>query len=148
MAFEPRPGCPCTWCTLTRSLDRFTERLAAEDAMKDTLDEAQSYVMRNGRFKECFTPRDENPLPLIQRLMDENAKMRQERVERQLVYDELSKLRAENKKMRAERSPDLMKLGRIAAVLATFYRSTLSMSSVQPLLALAEELNPSLRETK
>lgn len=35
---------------------------------------------------------------------------------------------------------------RIAAVLATFYRAELSMSSVQPLLALALELNPELVE--
>lgn len=37
---------------------------------------------------------------------------------------------------------------RIAAVLATFYRAELSMSSVQPLLALALELNPDLVERK
>lgn len=35
---------------------------------------------------------------------------------------------------------------RISAVLATFYRAELSMSSVQPLLALALELNPDLVE--
>ena len=34
----------------------------------------------------------------------------------------------------------------IAEVLATFYRAPLSLSSVQPLLTLAEELNPSLKE--
>lgn len=39
-------------------------------------------------------------------------------------------------------------LQRIAAILATFYRAPLSMSSVQPLLDLAVELNPSLKETK
>jgi hypothetical protein len=33
---------------------------------------------------------------------------------------------------------------RIAAILATFYRAPLSMSSVQPLLDLAVEMNPSL----
>lgn len=37
---------------------------------------------------------------------------------------------------------------RVAAVLATFYRAPLSMSSVAPILALAEELNPGLKETK
>ena len=36
----------------------------------------------------------------------------------------------------------------IADVLATFYRAPLSMSSVQPLLTLAEELNPGLKESK
>lgn len=123
--------------------------------MKDTLDEAQSYVVRNGRFKECFPPRDEDPLPIIQKLREENAAMRQERVERQLVYDELAKLRAENSRLRASLqmeqltwAPDTRTVRRCAAVLATFYRAPLSMSSVQPLLALAEELNPSLRETK
>lgn len=34
---------------------------------------------------------------------------------------------------------------RIGSALATFYRAPLSMSSVQPLLTLAEELNPELR---
>ena len=33
----------------------------------------------------------------------------------------------------------------IADILATFYRAPLSMSSVQPLLTLAEELNPGLK---
>jgi len=36
----------------------------------------------------------------------------------------------------------------IAEVLAAFYRGELSMSSVQPILALALELNPSLQERK
>jgi hypothetical protein len=35
---------------------------------------------------------------------------------------------------------------RIAAILATFYRAELSMSSVQPILALALEMNPNLVE--
>lgn len=35
---------------------------------------------------------------------------------------------------------------RIAEILATFYRAPLSMSSVQPILMLAEELNPNLKE--
>lgn len=39
-------------------------------------------------------------------------------------------------------------VARIAAILATFYRAPLSMSSVAPILALAEELNPGLKETK
>ena len=36
----------------------------------------------------------------------------------------------------------------IAEILATFYCAPLSMSSVQPLLDLAVELNPSLKEMK
>lgn len=35
---------------------------------------------------------------------------------------------------------------RIAQVLADFYRAELSASSLQPVLTLAEELNPSLRK--
>ncbi len=35
--------------------------------------------------------------------------------------------------------------GRIAAILATFYRAELSLSSVQPILDLAVELNPDLK---
>ncbi len=47
-------------------------------------------------------------------------------------------IQAERFKMRMDRD-------RIAAILATFYRAPLSMSSVQPLLTLAEELNPGLK---
>ena len=37
---------------------------------------------------------------------------------------------------------------RIAALLATFHAAPVSLSSLQPILALAEELTPSLREPK
>lgn len=37
---------------------------------------------------------------------------------------------------------------RVARILADFYRAPLSMSSVQPILDLAVELNPGLKETK
>jgi hypothetical protein len=37
---------------------------------------------------------------------------------------------------------------RIAQTLAEFYRAPLSMASVQPLLDLAVELNPELKEKK
>ena len=48
----------------------------------------------------------------------------------------------------AETVPIPTDLSRVADVLATFYRAELSMSSVAPVLALAEELNPSLKETR
>lgn len=41
-----------------------------------------------------------------------------------------------------------MEVHGISRTLATFYRAPLSMSSVQPILTLAEELNPGLREEK
>ena len=47
--------------------------------------------------------------------------------------------------LQVEASRGRVKLGREAQVLACFYREPLSMSSVQPVLALAEELNPTLR---
>lgn len=40
------------------------------------------------------------------------------------------------------------KVKRIARILADFYRAPLSMSSVQPILDLAVELNPELKENK
>ena len=46
---------------------------------------------------------------------------------------------------RLERFKARLERDRIAAILATFYRAPLSMSSVQPLLTLAEELNPGLK---
>jgi len=42
-------------------------------------------------------------------------------------------------------SPDARRVRHCAEVLATFYRAPLSMSSVQPVLTLAEELNPGLK---
>lgn len=37
---------------------------------------------------------------------------------------------------------------RIATILATFYRAPLTISALQPILDLAVELNPSLKENK
>ena len=41
-------------------------------------------------------------------------------------------------------APEPVTLDRVRDTLAAFYRAPLSMSSVQPILTLAEELNPSL----
>lgn len=41
-----------------------------------------------------------------------------------------------------------LSLSRIAEVLATFASAPLTMSSIQPILDLAVELNPGLKETK
>lgn len=44
----------------------------------------------------------------------------------------------------AYRAPERVSVPYIAKVLTTFYRSELSFSSVCPIMALAEELNPEL----
>lgn len=49
-------------------------------------------------------------------------------------------------RLQVERTEHAAVISRIAAILATFYHAELSMSSVQPLLALALELNPDLVE--
>ena len=62
-----------------------------------------------------------------------------QRLSGQLVV-EIQRLAGRVEALRLERS-------RIAAVLARFYRAEISMSSVEPVLELAKEMNPELRWT-
>ena len=57
--------------------------------------------------------------------------------------EQLALVRLENAKLRNRSWNE--ELAVISNILATFYRAPLSMSSVQPLLHLAEELNPALK---
>ena len=57
--------------------------------------------------------------------------------------EKLALVRLENAKLRNRSWNE--ELAVISNILATFYRAPLSMSSVQPLLHLAEELNPALK---
>lgn len=91
------------------SVQRFKDRLAAEDQMRDT--EKPSTSAR--RPDEAFTQAEWKA----------------------------AALHASTASLDHART-----IARIAAILATFYRAELSMSSVQPLLALAIELNPDLVE--
>lgn len=59
---------------------------------------------------------------------------------------EVKYLRAHHGTGRLSAATARLTLDRVRVVLATFYRAPLSMSSVQPILTLAEELNPSLKE--
>jgi hypothetical protein len=65
--------------------------------------------------------------------------------------EELAWVKLDNAKLRDEltfhqNKWDSQMVCKASAILATFYRAPLSMSSVQPLLTLAEELNPGLKK--
>lgn len=166
-----RDGCRCAQCVALRnagvSIRRFIERLAAEDAMKDSdsalrLDaEVRGARLGDRPTEEAKAPKT-GPDSLYgnafaRMLADDFAKQPMASAK---AVDELfienDKLRAEIVRLcaslKAEQTmcgrPDTRTVRRCAEVLATFYRAPLSMSSVQPLLTLAEELNPSLKGRK
>lgn len=80
----------------------------------------------------------------------QRAEAMQEENERLKADNVLMKAREDDIHFIATRTwgPDTLTLRRVKAVLAAFYRAPLTLSSVQPLLALAEELNPRLKESK
>lgn len=83
-------------------------------------------------------PMSSNLTRFQQRLADEDTMRGTVPIENTLA-PVVERLTAKCAELRTERA-------QIAAVLATFYRAELSMSSVQPLLTLALELNPDLVE--
>jgi DNA repair exonuclease SbcCD ATPase subunit len=133
------------------NLERFEERLRNEDAMKDTIP-----------FQSPA-----NVIGQLDREIAENALLRRslsvltsriEELERQLKQHRsewLNESESDNTKLRAA----LAKVGelvdcfeaqeqRIASVLRTFYYAELTLSNVQPLLALCVELNPDIIEQR
>lgn len=149
-----RDWCGCCQCVAFRnqgaSIRRFIERLHAEDAMKDTQVPKSGPGAPYGNvflrtLADEFANEPKACAEAVEKLFIEHDKLRAD-LDRQRAINE--SLRIEHGQRNKEDAIFRADRKRTAAVLATFYRSTLSMSSVQPLLALAEELNPSLRETK
>lgn len=100
---------------------RFKQRLADEHTMRDTIADVREPQREINRLNSAHLEQIERSWPSV-----DTPAVR--------MVNAAVDLLAERK--------------RIAAVLATFYRAELSMSSVHPLLALALELNPDLVERK
>lgn len=129
--------------------ERFQQRLADEEVMKDTTAATEPRHIGDG-ISGTTTEWEAYPAdgaPRLSALADRIAEM-----EQQIAALRAHAIRAD---MRPFVSPTPLEQQtvaafkqRIAATLTTFYTAPLSMSSVQPLLALAEELNPELRRTR
>ena len=115
-------------------LQQFHDRQEHEDAMKDT--EPIGLL----RFSEEQQ---------VQRVMTIVANRIGVRVEDLADWNVTAgKLAADHDRIRADAEALLERLEHIAAVLKTFYFAELSMSSVQPILALACEFNPDIVEQR
>jgi hypothetical protein len=111
------------------NLERFEERLRNEDAMKDTIP-----------FQSPSTV-----LGQLDREIAENALLRRSL---SVLTERILELETEIDKMRGETMQVIPDIERIASVLRTFYYAELTLSNVQPLLALCVELNPDIIEQR
>ncbi len=82
---------------------------------------------------------------ILQPRNDENALLRRSL---EVLTRRIEDLEAENDDIRANAQAVLEPLERVAQVLKTFYFAPVTLSSVQPIIALAFELNPDLVEQK
>ena len=141
MTFEPRPGgavdkCPCSWCEQTRDHEGYQRRLADEQTMADTVavgsDEELTVMRKANSVMARRLAVLENDNAVLVRRIEEFERM-------QHGWNTVSAPASIAK-------TDL--INRIAYVLRTFYYAELSLSSVQPLLALCLELNPEIVEQR
>lgn len=109
------------------TVEKFQARCATEEAMKDT--------------EMPLTHADERA---AERLMEFNSHQRGMAV----LARRIEELEATNDEMRKNASEALETLERVAYVLRTFYFAELSISTIQPLIALAIEFNPSIVEQR
>jgi uncharacterized protein Yka (UPF0111/DUF47 family) len=110
-------------------IERFKERLQNEDAMKDTIP-----------FQSPT-----NVIGQLDREIAENALLRRSL---SVLTSRIEELESEIDKMRGETMQVIPDIERIASVLRTFYYADLTLSNVQPLLALCVELNPDIIEQR
>ena len=154
---DPEAGWTCdTHREIAASMERFKARLAAEQQMKDAVSaDATRLALPPWRATEgCGCDRCRTALaarvveatPLEEQCIDTQRVLGQLDAELRTLVQRAAAMQAENDRLRAQVPPSERMVRRCAAVLATFYRAPLSLSSVQPLLTLAEELNPSLEE--
>lgn len=148
--------CQCPHCVIARAnidintVDRFKARCAAEAQVKDTtpksgldirlnppiLTPAEQFRAEAVAVADAVQTRDDL-LNRIAILEAEVAQLQRRNGQRQHDYLYLLEMeRHDKEKFR----------NRIAAITATFYHADLTISSVQPILALACELNPELVE--
>ena len=108
---------------MTDSMHRYTQSLQAEDAMRDT-----------------------DAVPTIaQHLHDENALLRRSLA---VLTTRIEELEAQREDITGNAEALLQPLERVAAVLKAFYFAPLTISALQPILALALELNPEIVEQR
>jgi uncharacterized protein Yka (UPF0111/DUF47 family) len=110
-------------------IERFKERLQNEDAMKDTIP-----------FQSPT-----NVIGQLDREIAENALLRRSL---SVLTSRIEELESEIDKMRGETMQVIPDIERIASVLRAFYYADLTLSNVQPLLALCVELNPDIIEQR
>jgi hypothetical protein len=147
----PMDGCECFRCQQLRAaqltpakafeaeavkaaqstLKRYQQRLADEQAMADTV--------ATGSDDEIMMLRSQ-----LKALIVLNGTVQRDNITLTARIEELEAARQK----RGDTSALLDQLARIAYVLRTFYFAELSLSSVQPLLALCLELNPEIVEQK
>lgn len=96
----------------------------------------------------CRPPIDAEVTPLDEALIDTQRLAADLVAQVQTLATQVEALQAKQSDGRLSAAHARLTLDRVATVLAAFYRAPLTISSVQPLLALAEELNPTLKESR
>ncbi len=120
-------------------LAQFARSQEHEDAMKDTEPSRMDTLVQH------LTTIDGHIDKILQPRNDENALLRRSL---EVLTRRIEDLEAENDDIRANAQAVLEPLERVAQVLKTFYFAPVTLSSVQPIIALAFELNPDLVEQK
>jgi chromosome segregation ATPase len=132
-------------------IDRLKESRAENALLR------RSLSVLNNRIDELESVKNTEPVNLtqfseeqqVQRVMTIVANRIGVRVEDLADWNATAKkLAADHDRIRADAEALLERLEHIAAVLKTFYFAELSMSSVQPILALAIEFNPDIVEQR
>jgi hypothetical protein len=178
----PMDGCECFRCqqlrmaqltpakafeaeavqTAQRTVERFQQRLADEQAMADTVATGSDEEVRRLQWDIKLLSEDKAVLMgdnavLVARIEElealrtttardaDNCIME---LQHRIVELELARQSEIDLKGKRDGVIDNDLLMRIAYVLRTFYYAELSMSSVQPLLALCLELNPEIVEQR
>lgn len=151
------------------TVQRFKDRLAQEEQMKDTVKmygygptAAQVFCEQAVATANAVQTRDDllNRIATLEAELHatcstyarDQSEMRMllslERQEHERAKARITELERELHVERSQWAPDTRTVRRCAKILADFHNRVLSMSSVQPLLMLAEELNPDLAERK
>jgi leucyl-tRNA synthetase len=153
----PMDGCECFRCqqlrlaqltptkafeaeavqTAQRTVERFQQRLVDEQAMADTVS-----VHSDNEVRELNR--------MIDTLEGQNERLTKDNAVLIARIEELELARQSEIDLKGKRDGviDNDLLMRIAYVLRTFYYAPLSISAVQPIIALAMELNPEIVEQK
>jgi predicted nuclease with TOPRIM domain len=155
--FSPNPDGvkPIQDVSIAEYAAQFAQRQEHEDAMKDTVAVTAKLADETMKLAEEIERADglvENIIDRLKESRAENGLLRRSlsvlnnRVDE--LETEIDGLETKDANLRADAEALLERLEHIAAVLKTFYFAELSMSSVQPILALAIEFNPDIIEQR